>query len=494
MARYGEGDANHMSHHDPTGRVDSFGGTAKQLTAKLHDLPGWSFGLSGGRVNFISNSLASWLGYETAVMLQGSGVTSLLAGPLPVPRDQGRVLLALRKRDGSLVHVEMASVEVKLGDEAGLLLWSPGQGAELPDRPRRAGHMSSLVAGLAHELNNPLTYLSLNLGFVERELATLASFDEGPDRERLRRSIEQASEALRVAREGAERLSSIVRDLRSFSRAGDGVGPVDPRRTLEMALALTRNTLRHKARLQLDLGDVSDVEANEAQLGQSFLSLLLAVVQGIPDGNVSAHTLDLRLSQPTETQVELRFCMTGPWARLDLSIEPELDRCRSQLAALGGCLLVEGATVVVRLPAAGAPRLPVTLSSLPPVSDSMARPRVLLIEDEPAVADALRLLIGDEAEIEHAQSGRQAIEVLLRDQRFHLILCDLMMPDMGGIDVHEAIRRARPGVEDRIVFLTGGAFTQRTRDFLRSMPNRTLDKPVDPALLLSLVRSTRRFS
>lgn len=490
MASYGEGNAKPMSIHDTALRVEGLGGAPPQLGLRPQDLPGWAFVVAAGRVVYVSASLASWMGYEAAGSLVGAAVSTVVAGPLSPARDQGRLLLALLRRDGVAVHVEMASIEVHLGDNVGQLFWAPGQGAELPSKPRRSSHMASLAAGLAHELNNPLTYLALNLGFVERELASL---EGGPlDAEAHQRSVRQALDALHIAKEGAERLSTIVRDLRAFSRAGDGIKPVDPRRTLEMALALTRNNLRHKTRLQLDIGDVGDVDANEAQLGQCFVSLLLAMTQGLPDGDVASHTLEVHLDQADPLDVELRLALAGPAAPAALGSDPDVARCRAQISSFGGELITHGASLVVRLRGADAPRSATTISSIPPSSAPSSRPRVLLVEDDPQVADALTLLLGLEADVEHVDSGRLAIEVLLRDQSFQLILCDLMMPDIGGIDVHESIRRARPGVEERIVFLTGGAFTQRTRDFLRSMPNRTLDKPIDPALLLSLVRAHQR--
>jgi CheY-like chemotaxis protein/signal transduction histidine kinase len=485
MGSYGE-DPDHLTVHLAMGSPLHPGGPP-QATLRLAELPGWSFVISGGRVAFVSGALAAWLGYETPSALVGAASRALLVGAPPQGRSQGRALLALLRRDGATAHVEMAEIEVTLGGDAGTLFWAPSQEAELPGRPRRAGRLASITAGLAHELNNPLTYLSLNLDFLERALVKLRR--EVTSEEETRATAEQAFEALQVAREGAERLSAIVRDLRAFSRAGDGIGPVDPRRLLELSFALTRNSLRHKARLQLELHEVADVDANEAELGQTFVGLLLLVLQQIEEGSAAEHVLEIRLEQPDASSVEVQIAMTGSSARRELKEDPEFLRFQARVASFGGQLVADGTSALLRLRVSGAERPPRPITSIPPPSRVGARPRVLLVEDEPHVAEALRTLLREEADVEHVTSGRQAIEVLLRDQRFQLILCDLMMPDIGGVDVHEAVRRARPGVEQRIVFLTGGAFSQRTRDFLRSMPNRTLDKPVDPALLLSLIRS-----
>lgn len=488
MASYGEGMIKPPSPHE-VASSERRSGVPRHIVLRTADLPGWSFAVRGGRVAFVSAALATWLGYETTSPLQGAAVSALVVGAL-VARDEGRRLVTLLKREGTAAHVEMASVSVELDGGEGQLFWAPGQGAELPSKARRSNPLTSLAAGLAHELNNPLTYLTLNLGFLERELGTLAG---EPGADEARAGVARATEVLGVAREGVERLSTIVRDLRAFSRTSDGVRPVDARRLLEMSLALTRNHLRHKVRLRLDLADVADVDANEALLGQALVTLLMATVQGVPDGEANEHCLDLRLSQPSDDEVELVMTLQGPKTPA-LDGEADVLRSRELLSSFRAVLQVEPASVKLRMWVSEGPPESHPLSTLPPSSTRTERPRVLLVEDDAQVADALRTLLHDEAEIEQVSSGRQAIEVLLRDQGFHLVLCDLMMPDMGGVDVHEAIRRARPGVERRIVFLTGGAFTQRTRDFLRTMPNRTLDKPIDPTLLLALVRASRSSS
>lgn len=450
-------------------------------------LPGWVFVLSHGRILHVNAPLCAWLGYAGPSALQGAPGSALLARPaLNEPASQGRLLLGLLRADGTTAHLEAACVEIDTESGAAQLFWIPGQNAELPGRPRRATQIASLAAGLAHELNNPLTYVSLNAGFVARELAFLEQ-DPGGSPEATQAAVARASEALRVAREGVERLSAIVRDLRAFSRADEGVGAVDVRRSLELALALTRNTLRHKARLQLELDDTDDIEANESQLGQALISLFLLALHGIPDGGAGGYSLVLRLSQPGEGEVVLRVEMTSEGAPLPFpEADPDLIASKKALASFGARLDVDpsGLSMRFRVASAAAPAPPAPTSR--PVGL-----RVLVVDDEPTIAAALRRLLDAEATISSVTSGREAIEVLLHDQRFDVIFCDVMMPEIGGMDVYEAVRRARPGVESRIVFMTGGAFTHRTREFLRAVPNRTIDKPIDPELLLHILHGTR---
>jgi CheY-like chemotaxis protein len=114
---------------------------------------------------------------------------------------------------------------------------------------------------------------------------------------------------------------------------------------------------------------------------------------------------------------------------------------------------------------------------------------VLVIDDDPALASSLRRLLGREHHAEVATSGRAALELLERGARFEAIVCDVAMPDFDGVDVHGAIERLWPQQARRMVFVTGGTFTARCRDFLERVPNPRLEKPFDGRTLLTLVRS-----
>jgi DNA-binding NtrC family response regulator len=116
------------------------------------------------------------------------------------------------------------------------------------------------------------------------------------------------------------------------------------------------------------------------------------------------------------------------------------------------------------------------------------RGRVLIIDDEPVLASALGRSIQSEFDVVVLSSGTDALDLLRRDDRFDVVLCDLIMPSVTGMDLHEELSRSRPALAERMIFMTGGSFTPRTRDFLRKVPNPTLDKPFDLATLSALLR------
>ena len=171
--------------------------------------------------------------------------------------------------------------------------------------------------------------------------------------------------------------------------------------------------------------------------------------------------------------------------------------CRSIVVSLGGELSVSaleggGASYRVLLPIAEARAethavRPVTPApTLPPPRG--ARARVLVVDDDPGVGSALRLMLEEENDVTFAASGREALKHLLGETAFDVVFCDLMMPEMNGIDIYQALRLNRPGYERRIVFMTGGAFTHEAERFLGQTPNPRLEKPFDLRNLRRIVR------
>jgi two-component system, cell cycle sensor histidine kinase and response regulator CckA len=150
----------------------------------------------------------------------------------------------------------------------------------------------------------------------------------------------------------------------------------------------------------------------------------------------------------------------------------------------------------VTLPAAdGAPiqevpreKTPVAGVAVPPLSrpgPSAGRARILVVDDEPVIASTMRRAL-EGHDIYIVTSGRDALE-LCRGQAFDLVLCDLMMPDLTGMDLYEQLRRDAAGNEKRIIFMTGGAFTPRAKSFLAKIPNAWVEKPFDFDQIQSLV-------
>ena len=116
----------------------------------------------------------------------------------------------------------------------------------------------------------------------------------------------------------------------------------------------------------------------------------------------------------------------------------------------------------------------------------MRRGRVLVVDDELQVGSAIRRTLQREHEVVVLTSPLQAQSMLLGGESFDIILCDLMMPELSGMELYQSVS---PEVARRMVFLTGGAFTPQTRDFLATVENLRVDKPFSPEELRTLMRS-----
>jgi two-component system, cell cycle sensor histidine kinase and response regulator CckA len=158
------------------------------------------------------------------------------------------------------------------------------------------------------------------------------------------------------------------------------------------------------------------------------------------------------------------------------------------VSGLGGHVEVEnahprGTIFRVLLPADLETPGPSSVAPLP--YDKSVRAKVLIVDDEEAVGAALgRALSGHEITL--AKNGREGL-ALCRSASFDCILCDVMMPDLDGVDFFEALAGEGKGQERRVVFMTGGAFTARAREFLSRVPNACIEKPFEMPALQALI-------
>jgi len=122
----------------------------------------------------------------------------------------------------------------------------------------------------------------------------------------------------------------------------------------------------------------------------------------------------------------------------------------------------------------------------------MDRSRVLIVDDEPALARALARSIKRHHDAIALTSGEEAIARIAAGERFDVILSDLMMPHVSGPDLYRRLLEIAPHQAERVVFLSGGVFTPEARAFLDGVPNRRIDKPCEPAALLAVIAEVSR--
>ena len=367
----------------------------------------------------------------------------------------------------------------------------------------RMASLGRLAAGVAHEINNPLAYVLGSIELIERGLAEIGSLH--PEAARTGEIINDAEAALSNAKDGVERIRSIVKDLTTFSRAvPDSRRPVEIEAVLESTLNLAWNELRHRVRVVKDFTGVPELLGDEGRLAQVFLNLILNASQAIPDGRqgvlrISTTSKGSQVSVCVEddgvgiAQEDLPYVFEpfftpqsgwgkGPHVQRDAAAGLGLAICRNVVTALGGTITVTsapdaGTRFTVTLQAAGAPGASAEGNQAGNRERVNSRARILIIDDEPLLGQTLRFAFQDKHDVEVASSGREALERLGNDTDFDLVLCDLMMPDVSGEHVYRAVSEHTPGLLPRFVFMTGGAFTERAQEFLAQFAGRQLEKP-----------------
>jgi CheY-like chemotaxis protein len=141
---------------------------------------------------------------------------------------------------------------------------------------------------------------------------------------------------------------------------------------------------------------------------------------------------------------------------------------------------------------ASAPRAELTVAEGAVDDTPVRRARVLVIDDEQLITTAVQRTLSLQHEVRSFDRAHAAFECMSQGERFDVILCDLMMPDMSGMELHAWLLRIAPDQAARMVFLTGGAFSTGARAFLSAVPNSHIEKPFDTRRLRSIVNSCLR--
>jgi signal transduction histidine kinase len=453
--------------------------------------------VEGGRLVFANRAL-----------LQLVGVDSLHDGPTPLDSivaaltaeacATGRSLhgrFAIAHPDGER-YLDLSLLPLDVPDRQSQVIFArtapaESEGADRGGSGSRLMSLGRITASVAHDINNPLAYLLGSIELAERDLQRRALISSGTH------PPSGILEAISNAREGVERLRSIVRDLMAFSRpVAESKSLVDIESLLDSTIKLAWNEIRHRARLVKRYGRVACVLGDESRLGQVFLNLLVNAVQSVEASGVS----DAEIVVSTRSDVDgviVEIADTGRGIDehdLPHVFEPfftnrpgigtglGLSICRDIVASHGGDISVEsglghGAVFRVRLPAARGTPPPPPPAAEPDAEAAVERARILVIDDEPLLGQTLGFAFSGRHDVVVTSSGREALALLTRDSRFDLVLCDLMMPDVSGQKVFQTVEREHPALVQNFVFMTGGAFTDSAQSFLESHPGRRIEKP-----------------
>jgi CheY-like chemotaxis protein len=252
------------------------------------------------------------------------------------------------------------------------------------------------------------------------------------------------------------------------------------------------------------------VQGDEGRLGQVFLNLLLNAAHAMAGGDPDRNELyvSTRLERPADGpgQVSITIRDTGMGMApevLERIFDPffttkpigtgtglGLSVCHGVVRDLGGSIQVtseprRGSTFVVRLPEAERSAEPRSVSHVRPAG---ARGRVLVVDDEPLVLTVLSRMLSPVHEVVTVNSARQALAELSLGPPFDVIICDLLMPEMSGMDLYQEVLARFPELADHMIFLSGGANTSQVTEFVSGISNPTLAKPPSQIELLMAIQ------
>jgi two-component system NtrC family sensor kinase len=416
-------------------------------------------------------------------------------------------LLRLRRHDGVVIWVEVTATATMAGDDltVAALVRDVSDRKKLEDQSRDLYHqllqaekmaaLGSTISGVAHELNNPLATI---LSWAER-------LAERPGDDKTRRGLD-------VILGEAERAARIVRNLLTFARK---------RQSTRMMVAINemvRDTLALRAyepqastiTVTLDLGDgIPDVFADGHQIKQVVLNLVINAEQAMVAARGRGSLVVRTSHDPDRDSVVLQVADDGPGISEDLQgkvFDPfyttkdvgkgtglGLSVAYAIVQEHGGRIWLEsraneGTSFFVELPVGGQPLQPPKAAQAPISLDAFKGLHVLVVEDEPALSAAVSEALADAGfVVDRAGDGEEGL-TRLGQGTFDLIVCDLKMPRIDGVQFYRAMAAATPALARRVIFVTGAVAGTEAERFLEETGCRWLAKPFRLGDLLRAAR------
>jgi signal transduction histidine kinase/CheY-like chemotaxis protein len=395
--------------------------------------------------------------------------------------------------------------------------------------------LGTLVAGVAHEINNPLTALQLCTDAcaallapalnVARELQALAARGSGVTTDQLERlnalartgaPSQEGAALLEEMRFASQAIADIVRDLRIFARTDEGREKkevVDVADLIDQVLRLVSREFQSYGYVERDYSpEVAKVLVPPGRLSQVLINTLVNAAHAIREIERPSH--HVRISTRSDNEhVAISITDTGPGIApeaLDHIFDPffttkrvgagtglGLSISRSLMQDMGGDLLVtsvhgEGATFILLIPVANKAAIreamrSSTASIAPP--KHRERPSVLFVDDDQGILRAYSRAFGRTCSVLLAGDGQEAIDLLRSGSSPDAVVTELALPELDGAALYRWISRERPGLARRIIFVTADSTTERYQSFVSHAGNPLLLKPVNAADLLEAINA-----
>jgi signal transduction histidine kinase len=395
---------------------------------------------------------------------------------------------------------------------------------ELRDRLERSERLAALghlAAGVAHEINNPLSFVAANnsslAGAIERIGEAVAGLRACEIRDRggatvdideliAPETLDEIGELLEANDLGLARVSRIIRSLQRFGGVDVCAAPsISVNRAVAAACKEQSQAIKGRARFDVDLAEVPPVRGDFDALSRAVAALLSNAADAIASGAPERNRVQVR-TRHRGARVVIEVVDSGVGIDADdltRIFDPFFSTKENRTASSGLGLTVAAEAVrpqggeikVWSEPGSGsrfAIELPTTPTEAVAEGVEAQRLQVLVIDDEPILLKAYTRMLSHQHEIVTAGGGAEGLERLAEEPGIDVIICDLMMPDIDGASFYHQVAARWPKLSERIVFSTGGAYTDESQAFLDTVPNLRIHKPASVSTLLGSIDEAAR--
>jgi signal transduction histidine kinase len=359
-------------------------------------------------------------------------------------------------------------------------------------------------AAVAHDVIQPASALASDTRDLCLQLERIIEMlgDRGPI---FSEALDRYTEVAHDVRASADKMKDLLIDFRLSMRVGGDAGSsglVLVGDVVRAALRLAGPLARDKVKIDLSIEQgLPAIAGTKKRLEQALVNLVVNAIHAATVRGVDAARVAARCRREAE-EIVVEIQDNGPGIPAEVmpkifepffSTKPKeqgtglgLPITREIVEAHGGRIEVEsergrGALFRVRLP----------IRDEPWASDE--HPRVLVVDDDEGVARAIQRALKDGFDVAIAQGGINGLRALVQaNGAFDAVIVDLYMPDLDGPGLFEAVKERWPGLEKKIVFATGGAYTPAAKQFLDGVPNRRFEKPIDGATLAPILHQVMR--
>jgi PAS domain S-box-containing protein len=410
----------------------------------------------------------------------------------------------IQQANGHVINVECSSVFIEDDNESYVIsiLNDMTESNRLLSQTLLSDKLATigtLAAGIIHEINNPMIWILNNLSYLDDKVKGLKA-NNFEQKSILIKMDETIGESL----QGAERIRDIIHDLKGYTRIDENtLTPVDVNVAIKSAINMAYPQFKNRAKLETSFDlSIPILLLNSNKLQQIFLNLIVNASQSLNKSHFD-HNIIRITTYMSKNNIGIDIADTGAGIApevlpkifdpffttkpvgvgtgLGLSISHEI------IHNLGGEITVKsdlniGTTFSVCLPL----QLKVQESNdavIVPVILQAGRKKLLVIDDEPTLLRVMKQILSTEHDIT-VSDGRAALSLLAQHGNdFDGLITDVNMPDVNGIDLYRYVLKQYPGLEKRIIFVTGGDYTSSATEFLSTIKNPCLEKPFTPAEL-----------